>query len=325
MRYYLFRRILYAIPILIGVNIITFVLFFMVNTPNDIARVHLGNKYITQSEIDQWKTQHGYDFPLFYNHTVQGLKKITDTLFFQKSITLFSFKFGEADSGRSISQDIQQRMYPSLAIAIPTLILGILVNITFALLMIFFRGTYLDLGGVIICIALMSISALFYIIIGQLFFASMLKLVPISGYVSGLTAAKFVILPILIGIISGLGAGVRWYRIIFLEEIGKDYVRTARAKGLPEWKVLSNHILKNALIPILTGVVVLIPLLFMGSLILESFFGIPGLGSYTIDAIQQEDFAIVHTMVFLGTILYIFGLMLTDIAYVLVDPRVKFS
>ena len=129
----------------------------------------------------------------------------------------------------------------------------------------------------------------------------------------------------LIGVISGIGASSRWYRTLFLEEMGKDYVRTARAKGLAESVVLFRHVLKNALIPILTGVVVVIPLLFLGSLLSESFFGIPGLGSYTIDAIQAQDFAVVRSMVFIGSALYILGLLLTDISYTLVDPRVRFE
>jgi peptide/nickel transport system permease protein len=116
---------------------------------------------------------------------------------------------------------------------------------------------------------------------------------------------------------------VRWYRSIFLEQINQDYVRTARAKGLSELRVLFGHVLKNGMLPILTGVVVVIPQLFMGSLIMESFFGIPGLGSYTIDAINAQDFAIVKAMVFLGSVLYIIGLILTDISYTLFDPRVK--
>ena len=321
---YISRRILYAIPILIGVNLITFVLFFLVNSPDDIARMHLGQKHIAAQEIAQWKAVRGYDLPLFYNKQVTGADTLTQTLFFQKSLKLFTFDFAQSDSGRDISYDISQRMIPSLAIAVPTLLIGLAVNITFALLMIFFRGTYIDLGGVILCIVLMSISALFYIIVGQLLFAKMLKLVPISGYAGGFSAMKFTVLPVVIGVLSGIGGGSRWYRIIFLEEIGKDYVRTARAKGLSEMKVLFRHILKNALIPILTGVVVIIPMLFMGSLIMESFFSIPGLGSYVIDAIQQQDFAVVRVMVFLGTILYIIGLILTDITYTLVDPRIRF-
>ena len=321
---YIVRRVLYAFPILIGVNALTFALFFMVNTPDDIARMHLGNKHITQSSLDSWKEARGYDKPLLWASDQEAVvDKATETIFFQKSLSLFVFDFGQADDGRDIRQDIKTRMWPSLAIAVPTLIIGLMVNITFALLMVFFRASYVDLGGVILCVIIMSISSLFYIIGGQLLVGKMMQLVPISGYGEGLSAIKFVILPVLIGVVAGIGGGARWYRTLFLEEASKDYVRTARAKGFSELQVLFKHVLKNAMIPILTGVVVVLPTLFMGSLIIESFFGIPGLGSYTIDAIQAQDFAIVRAMVFLGSVLYIIGLVLTDLSYTLVDPRVS--
>ncbi|MBX9586256.1 MAG: ABC transporter permease [Gammaproteobacteria bacterium] len=320
---YIIRRILYAIPILIGVNTLTFLLFFIVNSPDDIARMHLGNKHVTQVEISAWKKNEGYDKPLFYHADKNGFSKFRDTLFTTKSLDLFTFKFGISDSGRDISNDIYQRMWPSLAVAIPSLIVGLFFDITVAMLMAFFRGTYVDYTGVAVCVILMSISSLFYIMGGQFIIAKLLRLVPISGYETGFDAFKFLILPVIIGVVSGVGAGARWYRTIFLEEINKEYVRTARAKGLSEQKVLFTHILKNAMLPILTGIVAILPLLFMGSLILESFFGIPGLGSYTIDAIRMQDFDIVRVMVFLGTVLYILGLVLTDISYVLVDPRVR--
>ncbi len=321
---YIIRRSLYAIPILIGVNLITFVLFFVVNSPDDMARMQLGVKHVTAEAIDKWKRERGYDKPLLLNKDAVGMQKITDTIFFTKSVRLFLFDFGAADDGRHIGRDILQRMWPSLAIAIPVFLVGILVNITFAMLLAFFRATYIDIWGVTIAVIMMSISMLFYIIGGQYLIGKMLNLVPISGYgTGGLDAAKFLILPVIVGVIGGIGAGTRWYRTIFLEEITKDYVRTARAKGLSELQVLFKHDLKNAMIPILTGVVVVIPLLFMGSLLLESFFGIPGLGSYTIDAIQAQDFAILRAMVFLGSVLYIVGLLLTDISYTLVDPRIR--
>jgi len=320
---YILRRILYAFPILIGVNALTFALFFMVNTPDDMARMQLGTKHVTQEAIDVWKHERSYDKPLLWNRDESGIFKGTETIFFEKSLSLFAFQFGQADDGRDIGQDISTRMWPSLAMAVPIFVVGLLVNITFALLMVFFRATYVDLGGVVICVVLMSISSLFYIIGGQFLVGKMMQLVPISGYTGGLSAIKFLILPVAIGIIGGIGAGSRWYRTLFLEEVSKDYVRTARAKGLSEVRVLFHHVLKNAMIPILTGAVVVLPMLFMGSLILESFFGIPGLGSYTIDAINAQDFAIVRAMVFLGSVLYIIGLVLTDISYTLVDPRVR--
>jgi len=297
----------------------------MVNTPDDMARMHLGVKRVTPEAIERWKRDHGYDRPLFYNAGAEGLERLTDTIFFQKSVKLFVFDFGRSDAGRDIGYDISQRAWPSLAIALPTFVIGLMVNITFALLIVFFRGSYLDLGAVVLCVVLMSVSAMFYIIGGQYLFGKVLKLVPISGYADGWLALKFVILPVAIGVVAGIGAGTRWYRTLFLEEAGRDHVRTARAKGLPETRVFFRHVLRNGLIPILTGAVVVLPTLFMGSLILESFFAIPGLGSYTIDAIQAQDFAVVRAMVFLGSVLYIVGLILTDISYTLADPRIRLS
>ena len=320
---YIVRRILYAIPILVGVNLITFALFFVVNTPDDMARMQLGAKRVTPEAIEKWKAERGYDLPLLWNSSAQGPEKATKTIFFQKSARLFIFDFGYSEDKRDITSEIQARMWPSLALAVPVFLVGLAVCITFALLMAFFRATYLDFWGVVLCVAMMSISTLFYIIGGQYVASKVWHLVPISGYAGGFDAARFLILPVLIGVVSGIGASSRWYRTLFLEEISKDYVRTARAKGLAETVVMFRHVLRNALIPILTGAVVVIPLLFMGSLLAESFFGIPGLGSYTIDAIQAQDFAVVRAMVFIGSVLYIVGLILTDISYTLVDPRIR--
>ncbi|KTD04865.1 ABC transporter permease [Legionella geestiana] len=325
MGHYLFRRVLYALPVLFGINLITFALFFMVNSPDDMARMQLGQKHVTGALITQWKEEHGYHLPLFYNPEAEGVSRVTETLFYQKSMRLFTFDFGMSDGGRDISFDISHRMWPSLAIALPVLFLSMFADIVLAMCMAFFRTTWVDISGVVICIILMSISALFYIIGGQYLFGKILRLAPISGYESGLDSVRFLLMPVLVAVLGGLGAGARWYRTLFLEEIAKDYARTARAKGLSEQAVLFGHVLKNAMLPILTGVVVLIPSLFMGSLVLESFFGVPGLGSYMIDAIQQQDFAIVRAMVFLGSVLYLVGLILTDISYTLVDPRVRLT
>ncbi len=322
---YILRRLLYALPILIGVNLITFLLFFVVNSPDDMARMQLGDKRVTQEAIDTWKGERGYDKPLLYNAAAGGLGALTETIFFQKSLKLFAFDFGQSDSGRDIGFDIRQRMWPSLAIAIPTLLVGLAIAISYALMIVFFRATYIDVGSVVLLVAMMSISGLFYIIGGQFLIGKLFRLVPISGYDTGLDALKFLILPVVVGVVAGIGSSTRLYRTFFLEEINRDYVRTARAKGLHERKVLFRHVLRNALIPILTGVVAVLPLLFMGALIIESFFGVPGLGSYTIDAINRQDFSIVRAMVFLGSVLYIVGLIMTDLSYTLVDPRVRLS
>ena len=322
---YIVRRVLYAIPILVGINVITFALFFFVNTPDDMARMQLGVKRVTPDAIQKWKAERGYDKPLLWNAEAAGMGKLGKTIFYEKSVKLFALEFGRAEDNRDIANEIRVRMWPSLALAIPVFLVGLAVNITFALGMAFFRATYLDVWGVVLCVAMMSISSLFYIIGGQYLISKLWHLAPISGFEGGLDALKFLVLPVLIGVISSFGTSARLYRTLFLEEMSKDYVRTARAKGLAETTVMFRHVLKNAMIPILTGVVVVIPLLFLGSLITESFFGIPGLGSYTIDAIQSQDFSVVRVMVFIGSVLYIGGLLLTDISYTLVDPRVRFS
>ena len=321
---YIVRRVLYAIPILIGVNVFTFALFFWVNTPDDMARMHLGIKRVTPEAIAKWKEERGYDKPLLFNSGAPTLKdQFAQTIFFEKSLRMFAFDFGRADDGRDIGREIRARMMPSLALALPVFMVGLLVYITFALGIAFFRATYIDFWGVVLCVAAMSISSMFYIIGGQYLVSKLWHLVPISGFSGGPDAVRFLLLPMAIGVIAGLGGATRLYRTFFLEEISKDYVRTARAKGLSEIAVLFRHVLKNAMIPILTGVVAAIPLLFIGSLVSESFFGIPGLGSYVVDAINSQDFAIVRSMVFLGSVLYILGLLLTDISYTLVDPRVR--
>jgi len=322
---YILRRLLYGVLVLLGVNLLTFVLFFAVNTPDDMARLSIGGQRVSQTAIEKWKAERGYDKPLFFNTEAQGKAAWTDTIFYDRSVPLLRFDFGFSDEGRDIGHEISKRMGPSLALAIPTFVLGLAVCVVFALLLVFFKGTPLDFSGVVICVVLLSISGLFYIIAGQWLFAKALRWVPYSGFIDGWGSLRFLALPVLVGILSRMGGEARFYRTLFLEEMGKDYVRTARAKGLSERIVLFRHVLRNALLPILTGTVSAIPLLFMGSLISESFFGIPGLGSYTIDAINAQDFSIVRAMVFLGSALYIVGLILADISYTLADPRIRFE
>jgi len=322
---YVFRRLLYGVLILVGVNLLTFALFFAVNTPDDMARLSIGGQRVSQDAIEKWKAERGYDKPLIFNAQAKGAAALTDTVFYERSLPLLRFDFGFSDGGRDIGHEIAQRMWPSLALAVPTFILGLFACIVLAVLLVFFRGTPLDFYGVVLCVVLLSISSLFYIIAGQWLFAKVLRWVPYSGFIDGWASVRFLALPVLVGIVSRLGGEARFYRTLFLEEAGKDYVRTARAKGLAEHVVLFRHVLRNALLPILTGTVSALPLLFMGSLISESFFGIPGLGSYTIDAINAQDFSIVRAMVFLGSALYIVGLILADISYTLADPRVRFD
>ena len=322
---YIVRRVGYGVLILIGVNIFTFLLFFTVNTPDDMARMNIGGKRVTQDAIEKWKVERGYDKPLFLNGAGEGMQKLTKTIFYERSVQLFAFDFGASDSGRDIGYELRTRVGPSLALAVPTFILGIVVVIAFSLLLVFFRNTYLEFWGFTVAVFMMAISALFYLLLGQFLFSRLLKLVPISGFAGGWALVVFLALPVLIGIVSRLGSEALFYRTMFLEEIGKDYVRTARSKGLSETVVLFRHVLRNAMLPILTSTVAVLPLLFLGALIMESFFGIPGLGSYTIDAINAQDFAVVRSMVFVGSALYIVGLILTDISYTVADPRIRLS
>lgn len=284
---YLLRRIVYGFLILLGVNLLTFLIFFAVNTPDDMARIAIGGKYVFAEAIADWKHVHGYDKPLIWNGSAPGTEKVTKTIFWERSVPLLRMDFGTSDRGRSINKEIADRAWPSLALALPTFLLGVIAMTSLALLIVLFRRTRLESGGLVGCVIL--------------------------------------ILPVAIGVLSRMGSDTLLYRTMFLEEIGKDYVRTARAKGMPESRILFLHVLRNASLPIITSTVAVIPLLFMGSLVMESFFGIPGLGSYTIDAINDQDFSIVRAMVFLGTALYILGLILTDIAYTVADPRVRLS
>jgi peptide/nickel transport system permease protein len=308
---YLVRRTLYAIPILIGVSLLTFVLFYVVVPPRILARRNLTSKNPSQAEINSWLRQHGYDKPLpqqFLKHTQE----------------LFLLRFGRSDvNGEPIPDKIRQGAGPSLRLAIPEFIVSIWLTIALSLLVAYYRGTYLDIWAVVLCVVLMSVNYVLYIVAGQYVLAKVLKIYPLAGFIQGPEGFRFVVLPLMVGVVSGLGGTIRYYRAVFSEEMHQDYVRTARARGVPEQRILFTHVLKNAATPILTSVVLSIPFLFLGNLLMETFFGIPGLGSATIDAINSSDFAMVRAMVFIGTIAYIIGNLFTDVSYALVNPRIR--
>jgi peptide/nickel transport system permease protein len=321
---YVVRRLLYAMPILIGVNLLTFVLFFVVNTPDDMARMQLGVKRVTPEAIERWKAERGYDKPLLFNERRRGSREASPTPSSSRSRCALRVRLRpRRRRPRHRPRDPQTRMGPSLAIAAADLPARPLRYVSFALLLVFFRATYLDFWGVVLCVAMMSISSLFYIIGGQYLVAS-------SGTWCRSRATRRAgcvrascVLPVLISVVAGIGSSGALVPHD-LPRGDRQGLRAHRARqGAVGARVLFRHVLRNALIPILTGVVVVIPLLFMGSLLVESFFGIPGLGSYTIDAINAQDFAVVRAMVFIGSVLYIVGLILTDISYTLVDPRVR--
>jgi peptide/nickel transport system permease protein len=317
---YVIRRLLYGVGVVIGVLFLLFILFFTVTKPDDIARRALGEK-APPEVIEQWKVNHGYDRPLW------PWQDWDDNLLFDHYRRMLTFDFGLSDADDSpIIDRIVSGMGPSLALTVPLLILGLSVAIPLALLVAFFRETYIDRMGVFLCVLAMSVSMLLYIIGAQFLIGKILRWYPISGFdPSLLMLPRFLALPIIVGLLGGVGGDVRFYRTVFLEESGRDFVRTARAKGASEPRIMTRHILRNALIPILTNVVLAIPFLFTGALLLEAFFGIPGLGSITVDAIAANDFATLRTMVFIGSLLFIIGQIATDLSYGLVDPRVRFE
>lgn len=312
MFWYIVRRLLYAIPVLFGVMLLTFLLFRTSASLDQIARRNLTSKNPSKQQIEDWKHKHGYDKPAaeqFRNHMTE----------------LFLLRFGKSDTagGEDIWERINRSWPPSFLIAFLSFGAGLVTAICFALGLAYFRGTYVDYWGTFLCVLLLSVVYVVYIIAGQFVLGKILRYFPIQGYRGGLDAWKFVLLPTVVGVISGAGGTVRLYRTFLLDQINQDYVRTARAKGVSESAVLFKHVLKNAAIPIITNVVAAVPLLFLGSILLESFFSIPGLGNYLYDAINNQDFAVVRAMVFLGTLLTIVGYILTDLFYALFDPRVR--
>jgi peptide/nickel transport system permease protein len=315
---YAIRRLLYGGVVVLGVLLFLFVLFFAITEPDDIARRALGEK-VPREVIEQWKASHGYDKPLW------PWQSWSDNLLFEHYRRMLTFDFGRSDADDAlIAQRIREGMGPSLSLTVPLFALGLLVGIPLALFVAFFRDTYIDRSGVWLAVLAMSISMLLYIIGGQYLIGKLLRWFPISGFdPDPRVVARFLALPVGVGLLAGLGVDIRFYRTVFIEESSRDHVRTARAKGCSEGRVMARHVLPNALIPILTQIVVAIPFLFAGSLLLESFFGIPGLGSLTVDAIQGNDFATLRSMVFIFSILFILGQLATDISYALVDPRVR--
>ena len=250
---YLFRRLFYGVLILLGVNLLTFLLFFAVNTPDDMARLALGGKRVSVESIEAWKSAHGYDLPLFWNEKAQGTESVTKTIFWTRSVPLLSFDFGMSDSGRDITTEIKTRMVPSLLLAVPTFLLGVITVVSVSLLVALLRGTRLEKGAIAAAVALMSISSLFYIITGQWLFGKIMQLVPVSGWSDGAGCVAFLALPVAIGVFAQLGSGTLLYRAMFLEELNKDYVRCVRAKGITETRILFGHVLRNASLPIVTS------------------------------------------------------------------------
>jgi peptide/nickel transport system permease protein len=332
---YLIRRLLYAPLIIAGVMLVTFVIFFVVQKPETMARNILGKRANPQNTY-AWLHKRGYDKPLFLN---VGQKRAApdghpyasngmfDTLFFNQLWKLATFDLGVSDvSGRDLREVFREGAIPSLALMLHAYVTGFLMAVVLSLYFVFVRNSALDTTGVFLCVALMSVPPMVYIIFGQAVVALGLNYFPAFGFdMRGWNAARFLMLPVSLVVIIHLGYDTRLYRAIFLEEIGQDYVRTALAKGVSSSRLLLVHVLKNGMIALITLVVAYLPLLILGSLLVENFFGIPGLGNLLVTAIQTSDLAVVRATTFLTSILYIIGLTITDVCYALVDPRIRLS
>jgi peptide/nickel transport system permease protein len=321
---YLIRRVLYMIPIVIGVMVITFVLFYVVQQPRQMAMRILGVKASSQA-IENWLHNRGYDKPVYFN-TRPG-EKLWDSQFFRSMKALAVFDLGVSDAtGDPVLAMFKRGAIPSLMITLPAFLLGLFLAVALSLFLVFVRESLIDVMGIIVCVAMMSIPIMVYVIFGQWLFANQLRYFPAFGFnLEGISTARFLALPVLIMVIGGLGSDVRLFRAIFLEEVRAEYVRTAQAKGASNARVLLVHVLKNGMIALVTLIVASLPFLIMGTLVLESFFGIPGLGNLAMNAIHTADFAVVRADVYLGSLLYLLGLLLTDICYAALDPRIRFN
>lgn len=310
---YIIRRLLYAVPIVLGVIFLTFLLFNVVQTPRATAKMVLGPQ-ASEAAVAEWIRNRGLDKPLpvqLANH-------------FKKLLT---FELGTSyKTGRDLGEVFRTGVGPSLAITVPGFLVGLISAVGLALYQVFVRNSMADRGMTLLAVALMSIPAVVYIIFLQALMALKFNYFPASGFDwRGFGTIKFVALPIIIMVIVNLGYDARLYRAIFMEEIGQEYVRTALAKGSSHGRTLGIHVLKNGMIALITLTVAHLPALIMGSLLVENFFGIPGLGNLLVGAIQTGDQPVIMASVYLGSLLYIFSLILTDIAYAVADPRIRLS
>jgi peptide/nickel transport system permease protein len=306
---YIIRRLLYLIPVLLGVSLIIFLLFNVVS--GDPTAVLLG-KNATARQMEDLRAQLGLNKPLFdqYLDVVRSA---------------FTFDFGRSwATKQEITTMIKNGAYPSLCLTVPAFIIATIFSLLISIVVAYYRGKGIDVFVRVLCIAGVSISALAYILFFQYVFAYKLGWFEISGFEYGFPDfIPYIALPAIIFILLSLGPDVRFFRTVILDEIYQDYVRTARAKGLTEVTVLLKHVLRNAMIPIITYTMIQIPTLILGALLLENFFGIPGLGGITLNALNSSDFPVIKAMAILSSVLYILLSLLTDIMYTFVDPRVK--
>ncbi len=305
---YIGKRFLQVIPTTFGILVLTFVLFNVVG--GSPAETILG-KNATAESIAAFNRLHGFDKPLLFALDSQFITFVSNLL---KGELGYSVELKEP-----VTSVLLRGVGPSLSLTVPILVGGTLLALMLALLSAAWRGRWVDKSILVVSTVLMSVNYVVWVLAGQFFLAYKAGLFPIWGYES----AAYLALPVLIGIVSSLGVDVRFFRTALLDEIYKPYILTARSRGRSAAYILVFHVLRNALIPIVTYVSLSIPYLFSGSLLLESFFGIPGLGSVAINAIHSSDMAVVRGVVVMSALVYQFVNLLTDLAYAALDPRVR--
>ena len=309
---FILRRLWQMLPTMGGVVLLVFLLFNWVG--GDPAFI-LAGKMSNAEEIANIRRQLGTDQPYYVQLWI-----------FVKQIA--TFDFGNAwSTGEPVSQIIGSRLGPSLTVLVPLTILETLFGIALALAIAFVRGSLTDRAVMVACTAGMSISILVYIIVFQYGLAYKLGLFPVQGWGSNLgeNLLHYAMLPILIGLVVSIAPTLRLYRTFVLDEVNQDYVRTARAKGLSERRIMWVHVLRNAAIPVITHVLANLPALLIGAFMLERFFGIPGIGREVILAVERSDFPVIKAItVYVAAATMIFTL-LADLLYQAVDPRVELS
>lgn len=307
---YALKRLLEVIPTTFGVLLLTFILFNVVG--GSPAETILGKNASAES-VAAFNRKWGYDKPLVWATDSQFVRFITSLA---KGDLGYSLEMNEP-----VKDVLLRGVGPSLSLTVPILLGGTAVALMLAMLAAACRGGAVDKAVLVGSTVLMSVNYVVWVLLGQFLLSYKAGLFPVWGY----DGAFFLALPVLIGIFSSLGSDVRFFRTAILDEAYRPYVLTARSKGLSRATVMLRHVLPNALIPIVTYVSLSIPWLFTGSLLLESFFGIPGLGSVSINAIHSADMAVVRAVVVMGALLYQFVNLATDLLYAALDPRVRFS
>ena len=316
---YALRRAWQVVPTTLGILLLTFVLFNVVG--GSPAEVLLG-KNATPASIEAFNRKYGYDKPLIFGRVdeAKGLRGWWDSQFFRFVGDLCRGDLGySVENHEPVSAVLRRGVGPSLSLTVPILVGGTIVARMLAMGAAACRGGLVDKAVLVGSTVLMSVNYVIWVLAGQFLLSYKAGLFPVWGYESAFN----LVLPVIIGVVSSLGADVRFFRTAILDEIYRPYVLTARSKGLSRGVVMVRHVLRNALIPIVTYVSLSIPYLFTGSLLLESFFGIPGLGSVSINAIHSSDMAVVRAVVVLGALLYQFVNLATDLAYAALDPRVR--